>query len=128
VVEPQFGESWNPYSHVLNNPFSYVDPSGFSAIEVKPEPKEEPPPPPKPIEVVWHGVKRPNLDDRLPLVEGKAVGATPAPVDVGVHGNASGYVPPTASAPELDTLSLVLNHGLALLWASAQRAKHRSRT
>jgi RHS repeat-associated protein len=29
VSHPHFGQSWNPYSYVLNNPLSYVDPSGF---------------------------------------------------------------------------------------------------
>jgi RHS repeat-associated protein len=29
VSRPRFGQSWNPYSYVLNNPLSYVDPSGF---------------------------------------------------------------------------------------------------
>ncbi|WP_437480469.1 RHS repeat-associated core domain-containing protein [Sorangium sp. So ce1014] len=29
VSIPSFGQSWNPYSYVLNNPLAYVDPSGF---------------------------------------------------------------------------------------------------
>jgi RHS repeat-associated protein len=29
VSHPGYGQSWNPYSYVLNNPLAYVDPSGF---------------------------------------------------------------------------------------------------
>ncbi|WP_437784549.1 RHS repeat domain-containing protein [Sorangium sp. So ce1097] len=29
VSMPSFGQSWNPYSYVLNNPLAYVDPGGF---------------------------------------------------------------------------------------------------
>ena len=29
VSHPSFGQSWNPYSYVLNNPLAYTDPSGF---------------------------------------------------------------------------------------------------
>jgi RHS repeat-associated protein len=29
VSHPGFGQSWNPYSYVLNNPLAYTDPSGF---------------------------------------------------------------------------------------------------
>ncbi|MFS8071395.1 MAG: RHS repeat-associated core domain-containing protein, partial [Byssovorax sp.] len=30
VSHPGFGQSWNPYSYVLNNPLAFTDPSGFS--------------------------------------------------------------------------------------------------
>ena len=30
VAEPGSGQSWNPYSYVLNNPLAYTDPSGFA--------------------------------------------------------------------------------------------------
>jgi hypothetical protein len=30
VPRPLFGQSWNGYSYVLNNPLTYTDPSGFS--------------------------------------------------------------------------------------------------
>jgi RHS repeat-associated protein len=32
VSRPRFGQSWNPYSYVLNNPLSLVDPSGFEPV------------------------------------------------------------------------------------------------
>jgi RHS repeat-associated protein len=32
VSMPHFGQSWNPYSYVLNSPLAYVDPSGFSVV------------------------------------------------------------------------------------------------
>ena len=33
VAHPHFGQSWNPYSYVLNSPLSKVDPTGF-VVEV----------------------------------------------------------------------------------------------
>ena len=33
VSAPLFGQSYNPYSYVLNNPLKYVDPSGFGEDE-----------------------------------------------------------------------------------------------
>jgi RHS repeat-associated protein len=35
VTFPGFGQSWNPYSYVLNSPLNFTDPSGFD-----PKPKE----------------------------------------------------------------------------------------
>jgi RHS repeat-associated protein len=32
VSRPHDGQSWNPYSYVLNNPLAYTDPSGFDEI------------------------------------------------------------------------------------------------
>jgi len=29
VSKPSFGQSWNPFAYVRNNPLKYVDPSGF---------------------------------------------------------------------------------------------------
>ncbi len=97
VSHPGFGQSWNRYSYVLNNPLAYVDPSGFSDDPLAPwspgctecvggkspdgtvnwvyEPIGPPPPPPPPINS--------NAD-------------SPAawPVDLSATGN------PTASPPQ----------------------------
>ncbi|KYF95689.1 hypothetical protein BE20_04565 [Sorangium cellulosum] len=43
VSIPSFGQSWNPYSYVLNNPL-YVDPGGFQ--QAPPEDGARSPPPP----------------------------------------------------------------------------------
>jgi RHS repeat-associated protein len=32
VTRPLFGQSWNPYSYVWNNPLGFTDPSGFGSI------------------------------------------------------------------------------------------------
>ena len=34
VTFPGFGQSWNPYSYVLNSPLNFTDPSGFAPNEV----------------------------------------------------------------------------------------------
>jgi RHS repeat-associated protein len=41
VSVPVAGQSWNPYSYVLNNPLAYTDPSGFEGYTVtaNPSPK-----------------------------------------------------------------------------------------
>jgi hypothetical protein len=33
VADPHFGQSWNPYSYVLNSPLNFVDPSGFEPLK-----------------------------------------------------------------------------------------------
>src|SRR5690606_21305186 len=43
VALPSFGQSWNPYSYVLNSPLVYVDPVGFQ--QVLPEDENRSPPP-----------------------------------------------------------------------------------
>lgn len=35
VSFPRFGQSWNPYSYVLNSPLNFTDPSGLESEEVK---------------------------------------------------------------------------------------------
>src|SRR5262249_40039868 len=44
VSAPLFGQSWNAYSYVVNNPLNLVDPSGFEYVEppVDPEYAKDP--------------------------------------------------------------------------------------
>ncbi|MGK4000932.1 RHS repeat-associated core domain-containing protein [Sorangium sp. So ce1024] len=110
VSLPFFGQSWNPYSYVLNNPLAYVDPGGFQ--EAPPEDGARPPPPPG-AELSWevHDLAPLGLDLRvvpspkheaLPdtnTVAAETGGAVP-PIDVSTTGSASGHVPqPVTTAP-----------------------------
>ncbi|MFO0755161.1 MAG: FG-GAP-like repeat-containing protein [Byssovorax sp.] len=36
ILSPLSGQAWNPYSYVMNNPLSLVDPSGFDSEEPRP--------------------------------------------------------------------------------------------
>ncbi|MEO7593549.1 MAG: RHS repeat-associated core domain-containing protein, partial [Byssovorax sp.] len=107
VSHPGFGQSWNPYSYVLNSPLKFVDPSGFSdepLLPYSPEctdciggssssgsttvnwvyvPIGPPPPPPPP--------PPPNVDASL-------AGMTTVPVDLSAAGNVTGSLP----APTVD--------------------------
>jgi RHS repeat-associated protein len=92
VSDPGFGQSWNPYSYVLNNPLAFTDPSGFETtdttysngtrdvvfdpVRVLVRPPIGPPPP-----------QPPNVDASL-------AGLSTVPVDLNITGNAA------ASSPE----------------------------
>ncbi|WP_437730195.1 RHS repeat-associated core domain-containing protein [Sorangium sp. So ce1335] len=103
VSFPFFGQSWNPYSYVLNSPLSFVDPSGFEPEEQKvfvdPEFHDDP--------EVRRTLSCGGLECNHPFfkeVEGPReaaeVGAAAAPVDVSTTGSASGHVPqPMTTAP-----------------------------
>jgi RHS repeat-associated protein len=110
VSHPSFGQSWNPYSYVLNNPLAYTDPSGFRDDPVNstcsgscatfvyptqggtvtrihvggtaPAPRPAPPPP------------APNVDQSL-------VGLGAAPTDLKATGNSAPGVPspPVSGTP-----------------------------
>ncbi len=112
VSHPSFGQSWNPYSYVLNNPLAYTDPSGFADEQVNPScggtcatrtvsfPKgsttmtypKGPAPPPRP------GPAPPPV---APNVEQSLVGLGATPVDLGATGNARPGVPspPVSGVP-----------------------------
>ncbi|WP_437877018.1 FG-GAP-like repeat-containing protein [Sorangium sp. So ce513] len=112
VSLPFFGQSWNPYSYVLNNPLAYVDPGGFQ--QMLPEEGARSPPP-SGSELRWevldlapigldlrvapspkHGA-RSEADASTTAAE--TGGAVP-PVDVSTTGSASGHVPqPVTTAP-----------------------------
>ncbi|MGK3998679.1 RHS repeat domain-containing protein [Sorangium sp. So ce1024] len=111
VSLPFFGQSWNPYSYVLNNPLVYVDPVGFQQVLPEDENRSPPPgaelrwevldlaplgldlrvvPPPK------HGA-RSGADTNTMAAE---TGGAAPPVDVSTTGSASGHVPqPVTTAP-----------------------------
>ncbi|WP_437731191.1 RHS repeat-associated core domain-containing protein [Sorangium sp. So ce1335] len=107
VSLPFFGQSWNRYSYVFNNPLNFVDPSGFQAAP------EEPGLTSTPGIISEDGTVDPCLGGvckeiivRGPprVVEGSReaaeVGAAAPPVDVSTTGSASGHVPqPVTTAP-----------------------------
>ncbi|WP_437734865.1 RHS repeat-associated core domain-containing protein [Sorangium sp. So ce1335] len=109
---PFFGQSWNPYSYVLNNPLAYVDPGGFQ--EAPPEDEARSPPPAgaelrlevldlAPIGLDLRVVPSPKHEARpdtdTNTVAAETGGAMP-PIDVSTTGSASGHVPqPVTTAP-----------------------------
>jgi RHS repeat-associated protein len=135
VAQPTFGQSWNPYSYVLNSPLAYVDPSGFDpdaldgstltdlpggwGLHITGPTPAGPPPPPLP------GASPPKGPTSPPAQEGPReaaeVGAATSPVDVSTTGTASGYVPqPVTTSPTDGSQSrLVLLEGGSLdpAWA-----------
>ncbi|KYF99491.1 hypothetical protein BE18_10255 [Sorangium cellulosum] len=112
VSIPSFGQSWNPYSYVLNNPLAYVDPGGFQ--EALPEAGARSPLPAgaefrwevldlAPIGLKLIGRPAPKVEARSDAdtntVAAETGGAVP-PIDVSTTGSASGYVPqPVSTAP-----------------------------
>ncbi|WP_437565862.1 RHS repeat-associated core domain-containing protein [Sorangium sp. So ce542] len=112
VSIPSFGQSWNPYSYVLNNPLAYVDPGGFQ--EALPEAGARSPLPAgaefrwevldlAPIGLKLIGRPAPKVGARSDAdtntVAAEIGGAVP-PIDVSTTGSASGYVPqPVSTAP-----------------------------
>src|SRR5262245_19262306 len=109
VSAPLSGQSWNPYSYVLNNPLNFIDPSGFEPYQ----------PPPVDPEFMKNPEVRRELasqcrgseckfwsdkDKNPPKKEeekdkGEKVGAYVPPVDVSPTGNTASYDPqPTTTA------------------------------
>ncbi|WP_437967625.1 RHS repeat-associated core domain-containing protein [Sorangium sp. So ce260] len=124
VSRPLFGQSWNGYSYVLNNPLAYVDPSGFQEAPPESEDRSQLPAPVEleplrdgmpPLQVFIVGEKpkreaRPDADTNAAGAE--AGGSTP-PTDVNVYGTSSGFVPqPSPSSPEYTSAAGVVGEGL----------------
>ncbi|MGK3959481.1 RHS repeat-associated core domain-containing protein [Sorangium sp. So ce118] len=111
VSIPFYGQSWNPYSYVLNNPLAYVDPGGFQ--EALPEDGARSPLPAG-AEFTSEQLGLPPIEIELVLpipgheagsdadtntMAAETGGAAP-PIDVSTTGRASGYVPqPVTTAP-----------------------------
>ncbi|WP_437653680.1 RHS repeat-associated core domain-containing protein [Sorangium sp. So ce1182] len=102
VSLPAFGQSWNPYSYVLNSPLNFVDPSGFESVyplPVNPEFVNDPE-----VQRILSCSGLECLKTVPSQVEGSReaaeVGVAAAPVDVSTTGSASGHVPqPVTTAP-----------------------------
>ncbi|WP_437738772.1 RHS repeat-associated core domain-containing protein [Sorangium sp. So ce1335] len=117
VSFPFFGQSWNPYSYVLNSPLNFVDPSGFEAeypLPVDPEYAEDP----EVQRIIESGCMGLECLKTAPSqVEGPReaaeVGAAAPPVDVSTTGSASGHVPqPVTTAPEHTGAGTVVGQSL----------------
>jgi len=106
VAHPAFGQSWNPYSYVLNGPLSHVDPTGFTeepadavvspgGFLIIPETNDEPY-----VDMVWQ-VFAVGAEPEEPS-EAPDSGATVLPQDANTWGNNAGWLPqPAATAQEL---------------------------
>ena len=93
VSDLSFGQSFNPYSYVLNNPLTYVDPSGFEG-----EPPADQPLKPGPdgvIDVHVYGEKPPP---RPPRDTTEKVGVAVPATDTDTTGNE----PPVVDPPETE--------------------------
>ncbi|WP_207217691.1 MULTISPECIES: FG-GAP-like repeat-containing protein [Sorangium] len=124
VSRPLFGQSWNAYSYVLNNPLAYVDPSGFQ--EAVPEDRggssraagaeftsDELGLPPIEELVVARFPEHEARSDADANAMGAEVGGAVPPVDVGVYGTSAGFVPqPGPSSPEHASAASVVGEGL----------------
>ena len=96
VSHPAFGQSWNPYTYVLNNPLAFTDPSGFqdapSGSSIR-QPQESPP-----WEgAIWDGRDWVSLKVTLPPlnVDASLAGLTTVPVDLSATGNKAASTPQT---------------------------------
>ncbi|WP_437605689.1 RHS repeat-associated core domain-containing protein [Sorangium sp. So ce834] len=110
VSFPFFGQSWNPYSYVLNSPLNFVDPTGFQPADqelfIDPEYAKDPEVQ-RLQELSCAGFgdfecsrSKPPSNEVEGSREAAEVGAAAPPVDVSTTGSASGYVPqPVTTAP-----------------------------
>ena len=106
VAHPGFGQSWNPYSYVLNGPLSHVDPTGFTeepadavvspaGFLIIPGPSDEPY-----VDMVWQVIAV-GTESEEPS-EAPDSGAAVLPQNANTWGNNAGWLPqPSATAQEL---------------------------
>jgi RHS repeat-associated protein len=89
VAHPGSGQSWNPYSYVLNNPLKYTDPSGFTE-EAQPIPVVNLPP----VYITGDLGREPSPEPPPPTIAVAGdTSAAKAPNDVGTTGNTSEPAP-----------------------------------
>ncbi|KYF48056.1 hypothetical protein BE08_29955 [Sorangium cellulosum] len=118
VANPLSGQSFNPYTYVLNNPLAYVDPSGFRPEYESPPVDPEHANDPEVQRILASGClglecSRPIHNQVEDSREAAEVGVVAPPVDVNIYGTSSGYVPePVASTPDQSTRGSVVGEGL----------------
>ena len=98
VSRPLSGQSWNPYSYVINNPLNYVDPSGFDEVQFPDDPTYTKNPDVQRTLAVDYARTEGKVEGSLQ--EAAENGATTRPVDVSTNGSASGHVPQAAVVPK----------------------------
>jgi RHS repeat-associated protein len=91
VAEPLFGQSWNAYGYVFNNPLNHVDPTGFEPDSHEVLVIIGPPPPPE--------KKEGGTEEKSSI--GPTLRAKPGATDVGTTGTKAGTAPqpPVTTAP-----------------------------
>lgn len=124
VSFPFFGQSWNPYSYVLNSPLNFVDPSGFQGALPEDGARSPLPAgaeftsdelglPPIEIELVLPSSEQEARSDAEPNTMAAETGGALPPIDVSVVGTSSGFVPqPALSSTEATSPARLVGESL----------------